>query len=270
MQRFYAAMRLDRISSMTDSSRLQFKSVAYAGQLPGPRLIVTGAVHGNEKCGTQGDLARHGGDRQRRARDPLGRGDLRPDRQSARLCDARPRGRAQPQPQPRPEGRPRGFRGPRRQLAVPAPRAARRAARPAFHARGDRALRDAGPARQQRADRALRAFGEGARAWRGILGVSPLRRGLARHLRERRRAPRRRGRWAAGLNTDPRYGVGTTEYMRSVGGYAITLECGQHDAASSPEVAYRAIRNVLDHPRHHRRAPRRSASSNSRRCASPR
>ena len=51
----------------------------------------------------------------------------------------------------------------------------------------------------------------------------------------------------SGLNTDPRYGVGTTEYMRSVGGYSITLECGQHDAESSPEVAYRAIRNVLDH-----------------------
>jgi hypothetical protein len=46
-------------------------------------------------------------------------------------------------------------------------------------------------------------------------------------------------------NTDPRYGVGTTEYMRSVGGYAITLECGQHDDPESPEVAYRAILNTL-------------------------
>jgi predicted deacylase len=47
------------------------------------------------------------------------------------------------------------------------------------------------------------------------------------------------------LNTDPRYGIGTTEYMRSVGGYAVTLECGQHEDAASPEVAYRAIRNAL-------------------------
>lgn len=46
-------------------------------------------------------------------------------------------------------------------------------------------------------------------------------------------------------NADPRYGVGTTEYMRSRGGYSITLECGQHDDPSSPEVAYRAIRNTL-------------------------
>ena len=47
------------------------------------------------------------------------------------------------------------------------------------------------------------------------------------------------------LNTDPRYGVGTTEYMRSTGGYSITLECGQHDADESPEVGYIAICNTL-------------------------
>ncbi len=49
------------------------------------------------------------------------------------------------------------------------------------------------------------------------------------------------------LSTDPSYGVGTTEYMRSQGGYAITLECGQHADPSAPEVAYRAIRNTLAH-----------------------
>ena len=47
------------------------------------------------------------------------------------------------------------------------------------------------------------------------------------------------------LSTDPRYGVGTTEYMRSQGGYAITLECGQHDDPQAPEVAYRAIHRTL-------------------------
>lgn len=35
--------------------------------------------------------------------------------------------------------------------------------------------------------------------------------------------------------------VGTTEYMRSTGGYALTLECGQHDDPQAPEVAYCAI-----------------------------
>ena len=52
---------------------------------------------------------------------------------------------------------------------------------------------------------------------------------------------------ARDLNTDPRYGVGTTEYMRSVGGCALTLECGQHDDPAAPQVAYRAILNTLAH-----------------------
>ena len=52
---------------------------------------------------------------------------------------------------------------------------------------------------------------------------------------------------ARGLNTDPRYGVGTTEYMRSVGGCALTLECGQHEDPAAPQVAYRAILNTLAH-----------------------
>lgn len=47
------------------------------------------------------------------------------------------------------------------------------------------------------------------------------------------------------LSTDPSYGVGTTEYMRAHGGYAATLECGQHDDPAAPETAYRAIRNTL-------------------------
>ncbi len=52
---------------------------------------------------------------------------------------------------------------------------------------------------------------------------------------------------SAALNTDSRYGVGTTEYMRAMGGYAITLECGSHADPQSPEVAYQAICNTLAH-----------------------
>ena len=47
------------------------------------------------------------------------------------------------------------------------------------------------------------------------------------------------------LSTDPSYGVGTTEYMRAHGGYSITLECGQHEDPAAPQVAYQAIRNTL-------------------------
>jgi predicted deacylase len=49
------------------------------------------------------------------------------------------------------------------------------------------------------------------------------------------------------LDSDPRYGVGTTEYMRSVGGMALTLECGSHEDPHAPDVAYQAIVNTLAH-----------------------
>lgn len=42
-----------------------------------------------------------------------------------------------------------------------------------------------------------------------------------------------------------RYGVGTTEYARSVGLYALTVECGQHEDPQAPEVAYRVIVGAL-------------------------
>lgn len=49
------------------------------------------------------------------------------------------------------------------------------------------------------------------------------------------------------LSTDPSYGIGTTEYMRTQGGYGITLECGQHQDPAGPEMAYQAIRRTLAH-----------------------
>ncbi|MDE2504360.1 MAG: succinylglutamate desuccinylase/aspartoacylase family protein [Burkholderiales bacterium] len=47
------------------------------------------------------------------------------------------------------------------------------------------------------------------------------------------------------VHEDPSYGVGTTEAMRALGGYGITLECGQHEDPAGPEVAYRAIHQTL-------------------------
>lgn len=41
------------------------------------------------------------------------------------------------------------------------------------------------------------------------------------------------------------FGWGTNEYMRSVGGIAVTLECGQHRDPAAPETAYRAIHAAL-------------------------
>jgi L,D-peptidoglycan transpeptidase YkuD (ErfK/YbiS/YcfS/YnhG family)/predicted deacylase len=42
-------------------------------------------------------------------------------------------------------------------------------------------------------------------------------------------------------------GVGTTEYMRFSGGYGVTLECGSHDDPAAIGVGYRAIINALAH-----------------------
>ncbi len=50
---------------------------------------------------------------------------------------------------------------------------------------------------------------------------------------------------AQALVTNPNYGVGTTEYMRSRGGYAVTLECGQHDDPQGVAVARHAILQTL-------------------------
>jgi len=48
---------------------------------------------------------------------------------------------------------------------------------------------------------------------------------------------------AATLDTE--YAIGTTEYMRALGGWAMTLECGQHDDPAAPEVGYRAVVRLL-------------------------
>ena len=47
------------------------------------------------------------------------------------------------------------------------------------------------------------------------------------------------------VDLDPLYGVGTTEYMRRCGGWAVTLECGEHEDPEGPEVAYRAMVHTL-------------------------
>ena len=54
-----------------------------------------------------------------------------------------------------------------------------------------------------------------------------------------------RGLTPGAVHEDPSYGVGTTEYMRSRGGYGVTLECGQHEDPAAPDVAYHAIRQTL-------------------------
>jgi predicted deacylase len=47
------------------------------------------------------------------------------------------------------------------------------------------------------------------------------------------------------VEADKNESVGTTEYARLHGATAVTIECGQHKALDAPEVAYQAIRHAL-------------------------
>jgi predicted deacylase len=48
-------------------------------------------------------------------------------------------------------------------------------------------------------------------------------------------------------SADLRYGIGTTEYMRSVGGWGVTLECGQHNDPLAVDIGRTAVLNCLTH-----------------------
>ncbi len=99
---------------------------------------------------------------------------------------------------------------------------------------------------------ALQPFTQAAEelAWAKVLGVQ---RGVDGWLETYASGvAQRRARFAgssvgSSVDLDESYGVGTTEYMRSTGGMALTLECGQHEDPHGPDVAYFAIVNTLVH-----------------------
>ena len=224
-----------------------FKSVTYQGLQPGVRLIVTGAVHGNETCGTQGIT---------RVLQEIDAGQLPIERGTVTFVPiTNPLAYAKKDRS--------GDRNLNRNLApTEAPRDfedhvanwlcpllaqhevlldlhSTRAKSQPFAMLGP--VDNAGtlePFRHSRKERGL------AR----VIGVSRFVEGW---LSTYEKGVKRRVSQGLGseLNRDPKYGVGTTEYMRSVGGYGMTLECGQHDDPESPRVAYRAIRNALAHLR---------------------
>jgi len=229
---------------------MHFQSVAYTSPEPGTRLIVTGAVHGNETCGTRaihrvmaefdaGTLT-------------LARGQVtfvpvtnplayeRRQRQGERNLNRR----LTPTDDPREfEDRIANWLCPLlAQHEVLLDLHSFHTAGPPFVMLGPED--NGGP---------LEPFAHAKReeALACRLGVQ---RAVDGWLSTYARGVEKRREWArqhpeAALDLDPRYGVGTTEYMRSVGGCAFTLECGQHEDPAAPEVAYRAIRNTLAHLR---------------------
>ncbi len=225
-----------------------FKSLHYAGALPGPRLIVTGAVHGNEVCGTQA-IARLAAE--------LDAGTLRIQHGALTLvpiCN----------PLAYHLGQRQGQRNLNRALAPTAtpreyedqvanwlcPLLAQHDGLVDLHSFQSAGLPfvllgpadNTGPlepfALAAREEALVRCLGVG-RAVDGWLST------YARGVQRRREQAR--GSAADTLDMNPRYGVGTTEFMRSQGGWALTLECGQHADPQAAQVGYQAIRNMLAH-----------------------
>jgi len=231
----------------TPAALAPFKSVSYAGRSAGTRLIVTGAVHGNEVCGP---LAI------RRLMAEIDEGKLVIQRGLLTLvpvCNAL--------------GYQRGTREGERDLnralgPTPAPRQyedhvanwlcpllAQHEVLLDLHSfrSPGRAFVLVGPSDNSGS---LEPFSQAAReeAMARRLGVDRVVDGwLSTYARgvERRRAAAGPG--ADALEMNPRFGVGTTEYMRSQGGMAMTLECGEHGDPQAPEVGYQAIRRTLAH-----------------------
>lgn len=249
----------DRITSLPGSAATAvttagaglapFKSVTFAGREPGARLIVTGAVHGNEICGPQAIRRVMAEIDEGRIVIARGRLTLVP------VCNAlayQRRTRAGERNLNRalgPSANPvqfedhvanwlcpllaehevlldlHSFRSPGRPFVLVGPHDNADALEPFSQAAKEEAL-----ACRLGVDRAvdgwLRTYARGV---------------------ERRRAAA--GAAADSLDLSPRYGVGTTEYMRSQGGIALTLECGEHTDPKASEVGYQAIRRTLAHLR---------------------
>src|SRR5258706_9967829 len=210
-----------------DRAHLHFKSVSFSGLDGGPRLIITGAVHGNETCGTQA----------------IGRVLNEIDSGALKIA----RGRVTFVPITNPLAYARkdriGDRNLNRNLSPTnhpkdfedhvanwlCPLLAQHEALLDLHS--TRAVSQPfamlGPKNN---DGDLQAFrlSEPERAMARHLGVKRFvdgwletyAKGVARRVAEGT---------GSELNRSPRYGVGTTEYMRSIGGYAVNLEWGPHD-----------------------------------------
>ncbi len=229
---------------MTAPSTAHLRRHVFAGLAPGPRLIVTGAVHGNETAGTRG-IERVLGDIERGEIDIVrGQVSLVPVcnplayREGRRMGDRNLNRRLQPSAAPQDyEDRIarvlcrwlaehdvlldlHSFRSPGRPFVMRGPADNRGALEPFAHAAAEAQL-----AAHVGVDRVVDGW------------MAAYASGVARR--------RERGLTPGAVHEDPSYGVGTTEYMRSQGGYGVTLECGQHDDPAGPDVAWRAIRQTL-------------------------
>jgi predicted deacylase len=223
---------------------LPFQSVSFTGAAPGARLIVLGAVHGNETCGTQAI---------RRVIAEIEAGQLG-------IVAGRVTFVPVTNPLAYARGQRNGDRNLNRSLAptdTPAEFEDRianwlcplLAAHDAlldlhsFHTAGDPFVMLGPEDNAGSLEPFARAAAETALA--RCLGVHRCVDGWLDTYAAG--VARRAAAGAPSREADVRYGIGTTEFMRSTGGIALTLECGQHDDPAAPDVAYRAIHGALAH-----------------------
>jgi len=227
---------------------MHFKSIQLTGKLPGPKIIITGAVHGNETCGSVAINRVLDDVDAQRLKIVAGCVTFVPITNPLAYAKNERTGDRNLNRNLYPIASPVDFEDHVANWLCPLMAQhdalldlhSTRAMNPAFAMLGP--VNNGGllqPFAHYQKERAMAAHLGVHRFVDGWLDTYAL--GV-----ERRRALANAGGAALNpLNTDSRYGVGTTEYMRSVGGYAITLECGQHDDLRSPEVGYQAILNTL-------------------------
>jgi predicted deacylase len=226
-----------------------FKSIRYAGRAAGIRLIVLGAVHGNETCGTRA-IERVMTELDRGARGIVaGSVTFVPVANPLAFAHGRRVGDRNLNRALQPTDAPRQFEDHVANWLCPLLAAHEvlldlhsfQGAAPPFVMVGP--TDNDGPlepfAQAAREEALVRCLGV-TRAVDGWLST------YADGVARRHRLAEADG-VAGTLELDARYGVGTTEYVRSAGGCALTLECGAHDDPAAVEVAVRAIRNTLAH-----------------------
>ena len=227
-----------------------FKSVTYAHPNPGPRLIVLGAVHGNETCGTRAIERLIGEIDAGSVRLSAGRLTLVPVTNPLAYEQQRRAGDRNLNRKLAPTDVPRDFEDHVANWLCPL-LAAHEVLLDlhSFTSPGtpfvfmgptdnDGSLEPFAQAGREEALALRLGVGRAVDGWLGTYAQ-----GVARRREIAAAFPE------ATLDLDPRYGIGTTEYMRSTGGCAVTLECGQHDDAEAPDIAYRAILATLAHLR---------------------
>lgn len=229
---------------MSEAGSLHFQSITFTGQAPGPRLIVLGAVHGNETCGTEAIrrvvAEAEGG----RLEILAGRVTFVPIANPLAYARRQRMGERNLNRNLAPAENPREFED--RVANWLCPLLEQHDALldlHSFHTAGEPFVmlgpEDNGGALEPFA----RASEETALAL--SLGVRRFVDGWLDTYAAG--VARRQAAGASATEADVHYGVGTTEYMRAHGGIALTLECGQHDEPAAPEVAYRAVHNALAH-----------------------